>query len=147
MGNNKRVDLFRCQLNDWHGSWRLDLDQILVAQVAPTFDLEMTIQCIHSGKGMMAPLAGKGSYSAMQSFVAILVVQTCKLAVAAVALEGTLVGVGTSVRGQVVRARKGLGTAFVFTLVDPGSRSSGRFRDGLWVVHRRGFASDGKLES
>lgn len=107
----------------------------------------MAVQRIHSGERVMATLAGKRPYPAMQSFVAVLVVQACKLAVAAVALEGALVGVSTSMRGQVVRARKGLGATFVFTLVDAGSRSRRRLREGLLVVPRRDIARDGDLET
>jgi hypothetical protein len=118
MGEDQGVDLLGGQINKRHSVGRVDLDQVHVTQVATTLDLQVSVQCVHPGKMVLATLACKGAHTAVESLVAILVVETGKLTLAVVALVWSQVGVGPDVRVKVVGSGEALGASFIVALVD-----------------------------
>lgn len=118
MGEDQGVDLLGGQIHKRHGAGRVYLDQVHVAQVATTLDLQVSVQCIHPGKMMLATLACKGAHTAMESLVAVLVVKSSKLTLAVVALVWSQIGVGPDVRVKVVGPGEALGASLIVTLVD-----------------------------
>lgn len=118
MGEDQGVDLLGRQINKRHGIGRVDLDQVHVAQVATAFNLQVSVQCIHPGKVVLATLACKGANTAVESLVAILVMEAGKLTIAMVALVWTQVGVGPDVRVEVVGSGEAFGASLKVAFVD-----------------------------
>ena len=128
MGEDQGVDLLGRQIDKRHGIGRVDLDQVHVAQVATALNLQVSVQCIHPGKVVLATLACKGTNTAVESLVAILVMEAGKLTLAMIALVWTQVGVGPDVRIEVVGSGEALGASFIVALVDTVSAAAAALR-------------------
>jgi len=102
MGEDQRIDLLGGQIDKRHGVRRVDLDQVHVAQVATSLDLQVAVQCVHPRKVMLTALAYKGAYAPVESLVSVLVVEASKLTLAMVTLVWPQVGVGSDVRVEVI---------------------------------------------